>query len=475
MESNYQLIENERRFRALFENTPDIMLFQDQAGVILDVNRTFLDLVHKQKDEVIGQLFADFLPPALVPLFNQKLAEAFMGHKVRFDAEVLFRGATEAKVLNVTKVPVLVDGVITGVHMVSRDITEITASHHTIEQQARKLNTIFESITDAFFLLDRDWRFVIINREVERLLEVRREQVIGRNMWDVFPEPPEGVFHRHYQHAVATGRAVHFEARFEPQQLWLEVRAFPSEEGLSVYFSNITDKVKAQEELYRQNRDLQQFTYIVSHNLRAPLANVLGLVDLLDTTDKTSPDYEETLDHLQRNAHQLDAVLQDMNTILSIREGQETVPSEQVSLADVAHQAYVNLQEPLEQSGSTVELHIPPALSLAANRAYLYSIFFNLLSNSLKYRAEERPLQVVVSAGRTPEGSLRISFADNGTGFDLEKAGNDVFKLYKRFHTAQQGRGMGLFLVKTHVEAMGGTIEVRSTVGVGTEFLIYLR
>ena len=475
MSDIFRLKESEQRFRALFENNPDLMLFQDKGSVILDANPAYLQVLGRTKEEVVGRPLNAFLPPHLHELFAQKLIEAFEGHQVQFDAEVQFLDTDTTRMLSITKVPLVVEGVITGLHVVCRDLTDLLASHRLIREQARKLNTIFESITDAFFLLDQDWRYTYVNGEVERLLNVRRQDLVGRTMQEVFPEEENGVFHSHFQQAFQSGQSVHFQAPFRRLQLWLEVKAFPSQEGLSVYFSDVTEKVRSQEELYRQNQDLQQFTYIVSHNLRSPLANALGLVDLLSTLDKTSPDYDPTLENLRASAHQLDAVLRDINTILSIRDKHGMDEPEHVALADVVHQAYLNLKEPLEQCGGEVGQQLPADLRVLGNRAYLYSIFFNLLSNAIKYRSDERPLRVEITATRKPGQGVEVVFADNGSGFDLQKAGADVFRLYKRFHSSQPGRGMGLYLVKTHAESMGGQIEVRSTVNVGTQFILHLR
>jgi PAS domain S-box-containing protein len=471
----FHLRESEQRFRALFENNPDLVLFQNGEGVILDANPTYLQVLNRQKEQVVGRPLNDFIPEELRPLFTQKLHEAIAGHKVQFDVEVHFIGASRALMLSITKVPLRVEGAITGVHVVCRDVTELFASHQVIRDQAQKLSTIFESITDAFFLIDREWRCTYVNTEVERLLKVRRENLVGQSIWQAFPEEEKGVFHEHYQRALETGQAVHFEAYFKQEGLWLDVKAFPSREGLSVYFSDVTEKVRSQGELYRQNKDLQQFTYIVSHNLRAPLANAMGLVDLLTSLDQQTLDYDMTMSNLQVSIGQLDAVLRDMNTILSIRDKQGVDGGEPVPLLDVVEQARLNLEESIAQIGGEVALHIPADLSVFGNRAYLYSIFFNLLSNAVKYRADGRPLRVTVMATPQPGEGTRVVVADNGSGFDQDKAGPDVFRLYKRFHNRQPGRGMGLYLVKTHVETMGGHIELSSTVNVGTQFIIQLR
>ncbi|WP_207434365.1 PAS domain-containing sensor histidine kinase [Sabulibacter ruber] len=233
------------------------------------------------------------------------------------------------------------------------------------------------------------------------------------------------------------------------------------------------DLARLTKDLHRKNSDLQQFTYIVSHNLRNPVANAVGLANLLVHTDRNSVTFDKSLSFLRLSLYRMDNVLKDMNTILSIREKRETTGLEQVNLHEVTLQALSALEEQLQKAGTTVNLDITDGLTVKANKAYLYSIFSNLLSNSAKYRAEGRRLEINIKSRRTEEGTT-ITFSDNGSGFDLEKNRQNVFKLYKRFHQYTEGRGMGLFLIKAHLDSMGGQIEVNSKVGEGTCFQISL-
>ncbi|WP_210489031.1 PAS domain-containing sensor histidine kinase [Rufibacter aurantiacus] len=227
-------------------------------------------------------------------------------------------------------------------------------------------------------------------------------------------------------------------------------------------------------DLQRKNGDLQQFTYIVSHNLRSPVANAMGLANLLATTDRNSAAFDRSLSFLRLSLLRMDNVLRDMNTILTIRDRRGNVEREKVDIKEVILQAMSSLEDQLRSAGATINLDITDGLSVQANKAYVYSIILNLLSNSVKYRAAERELEVNIKCYFNDKKETTIFFSDNGSGFDMEKNRNNVFKLYKRFHAHTEGRGMGLFLIKTHLDSLGGRIDVDSKVGQGTCFLINL-
>jgi PAS domain S-box-containing protein len=226
------------------------------------------------------------------------------------------------------------------------------------------------------------------------------------------------------------------------------------------------------EMLVRQNADLRQFTYIVSHNLRAPLANALGFADLMPRLDKDSENFDKSLQHLQASLKQLDQVLTDVTDILSLRDAQDGYRPEAVPLRAVCEQALMDLRTMLEACGGELYNAIPPALRVHGSRAYFHSIFHNLISNAIKYRSDARPLRVVIEATLEENGETTLRIGDNGSGFDAEKAGDEVFQLYRRFHSSHTGRGIGLYLVKNHVEAMGGHIAVQSRMNEGTHFTL---
>ncbi|RZK61965.1 MAG: PAS domain-containing protein, partial [Hymenobacter sp.] len=228
------------------------------------------------------------------------------------------------------------------------------------------------------------------------------------------------------------------------------------------------------QDLYEHNRDLQQFAYILSHNLRAPLTNALGLARLLPQVGQQPAVFAASLGYLRQSLEQVDGVLRDVNLILASRDQQHRQAAETVELAAVCQQALQHAAPALAACGGQVQAEVAAGLLVRGNRACVYSIFDNLLANAVKYRSPARPLRITIRAQATAPGGVTVSFADNGSGFDQAKAGPKVFQLYQRFHRGQPGRGLGLFLVKTQVEAMAGTIEVHSQVEVGTRFLLHL-
>lgn len=227
------------------------------------------------------------------------------------------------------------------------------------------------------------------------------------------------------------------------------------------------------QQVSQQNADLEQFAYVVSHNLRAPLANALGFVALLPDLADQPPAFAQALQHLDTSLRQLDILVSEVSEILARRAEHDGYRPEPVAVAAVCQQALQDLQDLLDACGGQLLNTIAPTLRLAGSRAHLHSIFHHLFANALKYRSDERQLRIEVNGVQDPQGAVTLTVRDNGQGFDQERAGADIFQLYRRFHTTPDGRGVGLFLVKAHVEAMGGHLQVQSQVAVGTQFTLY--
>lgn len=222
------------------------------------------------------------------------------------------------------------------------------------------------------------------------------------------------------------------------------------------------------EELIQHNNDLQQFSYTVSHNLRGPVASLLGLMLL---TDKSTLSKDNLIlhDHLQKSVLTLDTTIKDLSNIIDIRNTISKI-KQRINLTDEIEHIKLLLQTTIAESN--VDLRVMLSQSdLYSVKPMVNSILYNLISNAIKYRSDERKPIVIVKSTRTHAGII-ISVQDNGIGIDLDKYKGKLFGLYKRFHTHIDGKGLGLFLVKLQTESLGGKIEIESLPGIGTTFTI---
>jgi PAS domain S-box-containing protein len=225
-------------------------------------------------------------------------------------------------------------------------------------------------------------------------------------------------------------------------------------------------------ELIMTNRGLEQFSYIVSHNLRAPVANIIGLAELAGGKGITDDEKATLLPELVTAARRLDEVIGDLNLILQIK-GKVNEHNIKLSLSDVISSVKLDLQNKIEESNAVLIVDLKHGDEICSIRSYVYSIFYNMISNSIKYSRPNEPPRISI-VSKIVSGAVVISFSDNGLGIDLRKKGEQLFGLYKRFHHHVEGKGMGLFMVKTQAEALGGKISVDSEVGKGTTFTVEL-
>ncbi len=238
---------------------------------------------------------------------------------------------------------------------------------------------------------------------------------------------------------------------------------------------NINAEIKEQRisaDLVQRNQDLEQFAYIVSHNLRAPVANIVGVTNVLMNEQLSEPEKDEFMKALATSVNRLEGIITDLNNILSVRK---TINEnkEYVDFSEIIDDVKAAISSSLEDNCIMIveDFHEVPGIS--SLKSYIHSIFYNLISNSVKFRKADIAPEIEIKSSIIDD-KVVITYKDNGIGIDLEKKTNQqIFGLYKRFHPGYaEGKGMGLYMVKTQVETLGGTINVKSKVNEGTEFII---
>lgn len=224
------------------------------------------------------------------------------------------------------------------------------------------------------------------------------------------------------------------------------------------------------QKLSYQNKQLADFTHITSHNLRAPVANLNSLMEIYKLTE----DETHRLDIFSKFDTVIDRLTLTLNTLIEalktkISDTEEEL--ENIDLNEILDNTTQTLSGVILKSGAVINGDFSEFSDINYNRIYMESIFLNLIGNAIKYRAEDRTPEILITS-RVEYGKNIITFKDNGLGINLERHGHKLFGLNKVFHRHPDAKGVGLFLTKTQIESMGGTITATSEVNVGTTFTI---
>lgn len=226
-------------------------------------------------------------------------------------------------------------------------------------------------------------------------------------------------------------------------------------------------------ELIQNNKDLRQFSYITSHNLRGPIANLLGLTNLLDVHKAENKTLARILEGIKKAAVSFDETIKDLSTVLNVKD-RPSIPKEKISLASVYKKVTEQCQLLIKESNAEINVDFSNAGVIHFNKAYLESILLNLMTNAIKYRCTETPLKIDILT-EFADNEIRLKFKDNGQGIDTELHKEKLFGLYQRFHQNIEGKGLGLFLIKSQMEALNGSIEIESELNRGTLFTLHFK
>jgi PAS domain S-box-containing protein len=302
--------------------------------------------------------------------------------------------------------------------------------------------------------------------------------------WSALLHPEDLVPAQHtLSEAIRTGSLYvleHRMRRHDGEYRWLLSQGAPSfyaNGDLYGYVGSaidITDLKRTNEQLTRTNRDLDNFVYAASHDLKQPVNNLVGLFDeLLRGATFANAGEEQVLVPLIEDAlQQLGLTIDDLATLGEAQQAGHR-PTEEVSLADLTEDVLNTLEPQVRAARARITVDFAAWPSVAFARANLRTILLNLLSNSLKYADPARPARIHLSVW-LDAGQPVLVVEDNGLGFDAARYGPELFHLFRRFHHHTAGSGVGLYLVNRIVQANGGSIEVESEVGEGATFRIRL-
>lgn len=474
-------------YKKLFDASPDIIIQVDADFRILKLHLP--DYSEHMVENLIGKDVFEVVESEHHYKMERALNKVFTtGEKVHYETEGVLEG-TYKYLMNYVSPLSYVEGRVTSAYFLTRDITMQKLSEKRNLENDRKLKVLFESSKHIHILFTQDGKVtwynhqanlvaqVIFGKELEKggNVEMYLSGYLLEQFGEYFEKAKQGEAIRFYQcHTVRDGEQMHLEVLLQPIAEDNEVTRI-SLVGVDITELRMKESklVLINEELLSHNQQLNQFSYVISHNLRGPIVTLLGLINVIEEYNDDEGLKEEMFAHIKKTALNLDTVIKDLNLLLS-QNTEEAQMKATVSLEDELKLVKELLRSQINEANAALIHDFREVPVLYSVTSYIRSIFINLISNSLKYRRMDEPLYIYVRSAKKTNERIELVFEDNGLGIDLETNGHKIFGMYKRFHDHVEGRGLGLHLVKNQVEMLNGAIEVESVVNVGTRFRVIL-
>lgn len=363
------------------------------------------------------------------------------------------------------------------------------------EQRLKLLETVITQTKDTVIITETSNtekelpKIVFVNPAFSKMTGYKSKEVIGKNATILMNKFSVRNDIKKLAEVIKKKEEFTFEAlnkRKNGEQYWVNLTMIPitnkdnqHSHWISIQRDISVEKEREKErehlisELTQNNKDLKQFSYITSHNLRAPLSNLTGLLNLVEDIPIENQELKEIISGFSKSTHQLNETINDLVNVIIIKDS-PSIQKEGIVIKDVFENVFNQLSFLIGVKKPIIKMDLNKDQIVYLNKSYIESILLNLMSNSLRYCDPIRQLKISIASKKVGNETI-ITFKDNGIGIDLERNKDKVFGLYQRFHDYPDSKGLGLYLVKSQVESMGGTISIDSTVGVGTTFAIIFK
>lgn len=491
---NFRDVTDRKVFEKQQEFLVSIINSSEDAIISIDTNKTILTwnqgaekMFGYTDSEVIGNSIHSIIPPDRHYEEDEIFSRIKNGQTVNnYETKRLTKNALLIDI-SFTASPIRDNkGNINGISKIARDISEKKKAEEKISNNERRFRSLLQNSNDGLSLLGIDGVMLDISQTGRKILGYDESELIGKARFDlIHPDDLELVSQGFVDLVNDPEKPRFFEYRSlckDGLYKWLEASCQnllndAAVGAIVVNFRDITGRKKQEiireqliTTLNQKNNDLKNFSFITSHNMRAPLSNLLGFTQLLEDIPIEDEMLKAIIDGFRTSTIQLDNTINDLMKILIIRDTTD-IEEKEISFGQIFIRVKNQLSYLIQEAQPDIKTLFAQAPNVTFNETYLESILMNLMTNAIKFRANERKLSINLETKTTDNGIVLI-FADNGVGFDAERHKEKVFGLYQRFHDSTDGKGMGLFMIKTQMESLGGSVEVNSTEGVGTTFTL---
>lgn len=479
---------NSKLFKDSFFNLSiDLFAILDFTGKVIEINEMWYEKFGYTKEELIKSGIAKVFKS------DERMAAGRMydwlkvSNESMYDYEMECCSKTgETKFISWSARSDALPGL---VFLVGRDFTEKKVTEQKLIESESKLSAILENTNDVIFSIGTNYKLLKFNTAFSRIIEGSYgfQPKTGYSVIDPKVNNATTMRWKRLYDLALSGQDVDELIDADPpnENLKYEVSMSPIKNefndvtGVAVFMRDVTERFKAQEaqlemsrQLAEKNKDLLDFSFIITHNLRAPTSNLISLLSIYDKDNPSADENLEIMENFEASIHQLNETLADLTLAVKLREevGKKFEP---LNLEEVFNNVKLRLPELLNTEKVVVNTDFSAAPEVIYPMGELDSIFFTLLDNSIKFVYPGRKCIISITSA-VFENQVHLTFEDNGTGMDLERYGDRLFGLYQRFHRSDSGKGLGLYLLNTAVKSLGGSISVASKPAVGSKFTVKL-